>query len=358
MSSVIGDNIKVSLFGESHGSVVGATIHGLESGIKIDYEFIKHQMNLRKANDNLSTARVEDDEVKFISGVFNDFTTGAPLTVVIENKNVNSKDYPKMFRPSHADYTQELKYKGYQDYRGGGHFSGRLTAPIVALGSIAISILKNKNIKIGSHIKNIYNILDDNINFNDLDNYFNYVNNEIFPVLNLNKKEEMIKEIETIKEDLDSVGGIIETVISLPSSIGEPFFDSLESKISHYLFSVPGLKGIEFGLGFDFAKYRGKEVNDELVNDGEVRTLTNNNGGINGGISNSMPIVFRCVLKPTPSILKEQRSIDENFNNTILEIKGRHDPCIVRRARVVIDSLVALCLLDLISINEGKKWMC
>ena len=358
MSSVIGDNIKVSLFGESHGSVVGATIHGLESGIKIDYEFIKHQMNLRKANDNLSTARVEDDEVKFISGVFNDFTTGAPLTVVIENKNVNSKDYPKMFRPSHADYTQELKYKGYQDYRGGGHFSGRLTAPIVALGSIAISILKNKNIKIGSHIKNIHNILDDNINFNDLDNYFNYVNNEIFPVLNLNKKEEMIKEIETIKEDLDSVGGIIETVISLPSSIGEPFFDSLESKISQYLFSVPGLKGIEFGLGFDFAKYRGKEVNDELVNDGEVRTLTNNNGGINGGISNSMPIVFRCVLKPTPSILKEQRSIDENFNNTILEIKGRHDSCIVRRARVVIDSLVALCLLDLISINEGKKWMC
>ena len=358
MSSVIGDNIKVSLFGESHGSVVGATIHGLESGIKIDYEFIKHQMNLRKANDNLSTARVEDDEVKFISGVFNDFTTGAPLTVVIENKNVNSKDYPKMFRPSHADYTQELKYKGYQDYRGGGHFSGRLTAPIVALGSIAISILKNKNIKIGSHIKNIHNILDDNINFNDLDNYFNYVNNEIFPVLNLNKKEEMIKEIGTIKEDLDSVGGIIETVISLPSSIGEPFFDSLESKISQYLFSVPGLKGIEFGLGFDFAKYSGKEVNDELVNDGEVKTLTNNNGGINGGISNSMPIVFRCVLKPTPSILKEQRSIDENFNNTILEIKGRHDPCIVRRARVVIDSLVALCLVDLISINEGKKWMC
>ena len=358
MSSVIGDNIKISLFGESHGSVVGATIHGLESGIKIDYEFIKHQMNLRKANDNLSTSRHEEDEVKFISGVFNDFTTGAPLTVVIENKNVNSKDYPKMFRPSHADYTQELKYKGYQDYRGGGHFSGRLTAPIVALGSIAISILKNKNIKIGSHIKNIHNILDDTINFNDLDNYFNYVNNEIFPVLNLNKKEEMIKEIEAIKEDLDSVGGIIETVISLPSSIGEPFFDSLESKISQYLFSVPGLKGIEFGLGFDFAKYRGKEVNDELVNDGEVRTLTNNNGGINGGISNSMPIVFRCVLKPTPSILKEQRSIDENFNNTILEIKGRHDPCIVRRARVVIDSLVALCLLDLISINEGKKWMC
>ena len=355
---MIGDNIKVSLFGESHGSVVGATIHGLESGIKIDYEFIKHQMNLRKANDNLSTARVEEDEVKFISGVFNDFTTGAPLTVVIENKNVNSNDYPKMYRPSHADYTQELKYRGYQDYRGGGHFSGRLTAPLVALGSIAISILNNKNIKIGSHIKNIHNILDDNVDFNDLDCYFNYVNNEIFPVLNSKKKEEMKKEIEIAKDNLDSVGGIIETVISLPSSIGEPFFDSLESKISHYLFSVPGVKGIEFGLGFDFAKYRGKEVNDELVNDNKIRTLTNNNGGINGGISNNEPVVFRCVLKPTPSIMKEQRSIDENYNNTTLEIKGRHDPCIVRRARVVIDSLVALCLLDLISFNEGKKWMC
>lgn len=358
MSSVIGDNIKISLFGESHESVVGATIHGLEAGIKIDYEFIKHQMNLRKANDNLSTGRQESDEVKFISGVFNDFTTGTPLTVIIENKNVNSNDYPKMFRPSHADYTQELKYKGFQDYRGGGHFSGRLTAPLVALGSIAISILNSKNIKIGSHIKDIHNIKDDDVNFNDLDNYFNYVNNEIFPVLNKDKKELMIKEIENVKKEQDSIGGIIETVIKLPHSIGEPFFNSLESKLSQYLFSVPGVKGIEFGLGFDFAKFKGSEVNDEFIKDEKVRTLTNNNGGINGGISNGEPIIFRCVLKPTPSILKEQRSIDENFNNTTLEIKGRHDPCIVRRARVVIDSLVALCLSDLISVYEGKKWMC
>ena len=357
MSSVIGDNIKVSLFGESHGELVGAVVHGLEAGIKIDYEFIKHQMNFRKANDNLSTSRQEEDEVKIVSGVFNDFTTGAPLTVIIENKNVKSNDYPKMYRPSHADLVSEYKYNGYQDYRGGGHFSGRLTAPIVALGSIAISILKNKNINIGSHIKCIHGVYDEDINFNDLDSYFSYVNNEVFPILNKEKKDLMIKEIQAAKEDLDSVGGIIETVISLPSSIGEPFFDSLESRLSHYLFSVPGLKGIEFGLGFDFAKYKGSEVNDEIINDGNIRTLTNNNGGINGGISNNEPIVFRCVLKPTPSIYKEQKSIDKDFNNTILEIKGRHDPCIVRRARVVIDSLVALCLLDLISINEGKKWM-
>ena len=357
MSSMIGDNIKVSLFGESHGECVGASIHGLEAGIKIDYEFVKHQMNLRKANDNLSTNRQEEDEVKFISGVFNDFTTGAPLTVLIENKKANSNDYPKMFRPSHADLVSEYKYYGYQDYRGGGHFSGRLTAPLVALGSIAISILKSKNINIGSHIKSIHNIYDEDVNFSDLDSYFNYVNEEVFPVLNKEKKDLMIKEIEMAKEELDSVGGIIETVVTLPSSIGEPFFDSLESKLSHYLFSVPGVKGVEFGLGFDFAKYKGSEVNDAIINDGNIRTLTNNNGGINGGVSNNEPLVFRVVLKPTPSIYKAQRSVDKNFNNTMLEIKGRHDPCIVRRARVVIDSLVALCLLDLISINEGKKWM-
>ena len=180
MSSVIGDNIKISLFGESHGSVVGATIHGLESGIKIDYEFIKHQMNLRKANDNLSTARVEEDEVKFISGVFNGFTTGAPLTVVIENKNVNSKDYPKMFRPSHADYTQELKYKGYQDYRGGGHFSGRLTAPLCAVGGILIQILKRRNIKITAHISSIAGITDKKLNAVDF--FGNQIDKE-FPVI-------------------------------------------------------------------------------------------------------------------------------------------------------------------------------
>ena len=357
MSSIIGENIKISLFGESHGPLVGATIHGLKSGIKINEDFIKHQMKLRQANDELSTSRKEEDEVKFVSGVLNGYTTGAPLTVIIENKNVRSEDYPKMFRPSHADYTQELKYNGYQDYRGGGHFSGRLTAPLVALGSLAIDILNSQGIKIGSHIKSIHNVYDEEIDFNNLDEYFNLVNNEIFPVLNLEKKSLMKEEIKTAKDNLDSVGGIIETVISNLVAIGEPFFDSLESKISQYIFSVPGVKGIEFGLGFDFAKYYGSEINDEFYYDGQVKTRTNNNGGINGGISNGMPIVFKTVLKPTPSIGKTQHTIDDNMNNVELEIKGRHDPCIVRRARVVIDSLVALALLDLISINEGRKWM-
>ena len=357
MSSIIGENIKISLFGESHGPLVGATIHGLKSGIKVNEDFIKHQMKLRQANDELSTSRKEEDEVKFVSGVLNGYTTGAPLTVIIENKNVRSEDYPKMFRPSHADYTQELKYNGYQDYRGGGHFSGRLTAPLVALGSLAIDILNSQGIKIGSHIKSIHNIYDEEIDFNNLDEYFNLVNSEIFPVLNLEKKSLMQKEIKVAKDNLDSVGGVIETVISNLVAIGEPFFDSLESKISQYIFSVPGIKGIEFGLGFDFAKYYGSDINDEFYYDGQVKTRTNNNGGINGGISNGMPIVFKTVLKPTPSIGKTQHTIDDNMNNVELEIKGRHDPCIVRRARVVIDSLVALALLDLISINEGRKWM-
>ena len=357
MSSIIGENIQVSLFGESHGPLVGASINGLEAGIKIDLEFIKQQMNLRKANYSLSKYRQEEDEVKIVSGVYNGYTTGAPLTVIIENKNVNSSDYPKMFRPSHSDYSAELKYHGYQDYRGGGHFSGRLTAPLVALGSIAIQVLKSKNILIGSHIKNIHNILDDEINFNKLNEYFKKVNNEVFPVLNENQKEKMQKEILNAKGNLDAVGGVIETVVKMIPSIGEPFFNSLESKISQYLFSVPAVKGIEFGLGFDFAKYSAKEVNDALVNNEGIRTITNNNGGINGGISNGEFLVFRVVIKPTPSIASKQSSIDANYQNTTLEIKGRHDPCIVRRARVVIDSLVALALLDLISINEGKKWM-
>ena len=357
MGSVIGENIKISLFGESHGPLVGATIDGLEAGIKIDEEFIKYQMRLRQANDNLSTTRQEDDEVEIVSGVYNGYTTGVPLTVIIKNKNIKSEDYPKMYRPSHADYTSEIKYHGFQDYRGGGHFSGRLTAPLVALGAIAIQILNSKNIIIGSHIQNIHNIKDDEIDFTNLDEYFLRVNNLLFPVLNETAKELMIREIEKVKESKDSVGGIIETVVQINNSIGEPFFNSIESKLSQYIFSVPGVKGIEFGLGFAFANYMGHEVNDEIYKEKDIKTFTNNNGGVNGGITNGMPLVFRTVLKPTPSIGITQKSIDENFENTTLTINGRHDPCIVRRARVVIDSMVALALLDLISINEGKKWM-
>ncbi len=357
MSSIIGNNIQISLFGESHSSLVGATINGLEAGIKIDEEFLKNQMNLRKANDEFSTSRVEEDEVEFISGLFNGYTTGAPLTVIIKNKNIKSEDYSKVFRPSHSDLVAELKYHGYQDYRGGGHFSARLTAPIVALGSIAIKVLKDKGIEIGSHIYSIHNIKDEEIDFNNLEEFFNNINNKIFPVINEKTSKLMKEEILKAKENNDSIGGIVETIVKLPHSVGEPFFDSIESKLSQYIFSIPGVKGIEFGLGFDFEKYYGSEVNDEIIYEKDIKTLSNNNGGINGGISNGMPLVFKTVLKPTPSIGIKQKTIDNELNNVNLEIKGRHDPCIVRRARVVIDSLVALALLDLIIVNEGKKWM-
>lgn len=348
MSDVLGNSLKLVVFGESHGPVVGATLSGLPSGIKIDHKFIASQLNKRKANDELSTQRQEDDEYHIISGVFNDYTTGTALTIIIENKKQHSHDYKeKQYRPSHADYTAELKYKGYQDYRGGGHFSGRLTAPIVAVCSIILSYLKTKNIEIGSRILEIHGIKDDVVK--DIPSAINKFNSEIFPTISEKKKELMEDEIIKARNNLDSVGGVIETFVNgLEGGIGNPFFDSIESNIAHALFSIPGLKGLEFGIGFEFKNLFGSEANDQLrVENQKVFTLTNNNGGINGGITNGMPLVLRSVIKPTPSISKSQLSISGSpLNNSDLEIKGRHDPCIVRRARVVIDSLVGFALLD------------
>ena len=348
MSDVLGNSLKLMVFGESHGPLVGASISGLPSGIKIDEGLISSQLNKRKANDQLSTSRQEDDNFHIVSGVFNGYTTGTTLTIIIENKKQNSNDYKeKEFRPGHADYTGELKYGGYQDHRGGGHFSGRLTAPIVAICSIIISYLKTKNIEIGSRILEIHGIKDDEIT--DINLAIKKFNSEVFPAISEVKKELMKEEIIKAKENLDSVGGIIETyVVGLQGGIGNPFFDSVESNISHALFSIPGLKGLEFGLGFGFKDLYGSEANDPLrVEDNKIITLTNNNGGINGGITNGMPIVLRSVIKPTPSISRKQLSVEANLlKNTEIEIKGRHDPCIVRRARVVIDSLVAFALLD------------
>ena len=348
MSDILGYSLKLMVFGESHGPVVGASISGLPSGIKIDEDFINLQLNKRKANDELSTQRQEDDNFHIVSGVYNGYTTGTALTIIIENKKHNSNDYKeKEFRPGHADYTAELKYQGYQDHRGGGHFSGRLTAPIVAICAIIISYLKEKNIKIGSRILEIHGVKDDKvINIPEAINKFN---SEVFPTISEKKKELMKEEIINAKNNLDSVGGVIETyVIGIKGGIGNPFFDSLESNIAHALFSIPGLKGLEFGLGFGFKDLYGSEANDQFRFDGShVTTLTNHNGGINGGISNGMPLVLRSVIKPTPSIGKKQLTISSlDSQNTELEIKGRHDPCIVRRARVVIDSLVAFALLD------------
>lgn len=359
MKSVIGKNVTISLYGESHGNATGIVVDGLPAGIKINKEFMQSQLDKRKAKGKISTQRHEDDDFKIISGVFNEYTTGTPLHIMIENKSQKSSDYKPCFpRPSHADYVAHIKYNGFEDYRGGGHFSGRLTAPLVACGSIAIDILKNKGIFIGTHIKKCQQIQDRG--FNDYKSDIDICNSKYFSVLDDKTEKEMIQHIENAGKDNDSVGGILEScILNMPIGVGEPYFYSIESQISHYLFSVGAVKGVEFGLGFDYADYRGSQVNDQLqIENGKVITTTNNNGGINGGISNGMPIIVRCVVKPTPSIFKQQNTVNlATMENTTFTLTGRHDPAIFHRARVVIDSMIALALLDLLVEKYGEDWL-
>lgn len=362
MSSTTGKNIKLTLFGESHGDMIGITIDGLKPGIELDMDYINNEIEKRKAYGAISTPRHESDQIEIVSGYFNGYTTGTPLTIIVRNENKKSSDYkPNILRPSHADYTAFLKYNGYQDYRGGGHFSGRVTVGIVAVGAICKQILEKKGILIGSHIKQIHNIVDVDfsVNKSELANQIQRVNKMHFATLSLSVQEEMIKVIENAKEKNDSVGGIIETsILNIEGGIGEPFFDSIESVLSSLIFSIPAVKGVEFGKGFEFASMYGSEANDEFIYQDGIKTTSNNNGGINGGISNGMPIILKTVIKPTPSISKEQNTVDLLKNqNTTLKLKGRHDPCIVHRARVVIDSMVAIGILDLYIQRFGYEWM-
>lgn len=352
MKNTFGNNIAVTLFGESHGKMIGAVLDGMPSGITVDEDFIAYQMSLRKSVGAISTARKEADEVKIVSGVFNGKTTGTPITFIIENQDTKSRDYGELAykaRPGHADYTAEIKYKGFQDFRGGGHFSGRITAGLVAAGAVAISALKSEGIKIGTHILSCGGVCDRN--FDDIQSDIDYLNNREFAVLDDVKADEMKSVILSAKTEGDSVGGILETaVIGMPAGYGEPWFDTVEGLLSHALFSIPAIKGVEFGAGFRYADMRGSMANDSFrnIND-SVCTPTNNCGGILGGITNGMPIIFRCAVKPTPSIYKEQQTVNlKTGENTKLQIQGRHDPAIVHRARVVADSVTALVLFDLL----------
>lgn len=362
MSSVIGKNIKISLFGESHGPLIGVVIDGLKSGIELNLDLIKQELNKRKSIANISTPRKEQDDFEIVSGYFNGYTTGTPLTIIVKNENTKSTDYkPNILRPGHADYTAFLKYNGYQDYRGGGHFSGRITVGIVIAGAICKRILENKGIFIGSHLKQIHNIVDVDfsVNKNALYDQIQKMNQSEFAVITNSIKDEMIKCIEQAKENQDSVGGIIETaILNVQGGIGEPFFDSIESVLSSLVFSIPGVKGIEFGRGFEMASLYGSEANDQFYYQDGIKTYSNNNGGINGGISNGMPIIMKTCFKPTPSISKEQNTVDLLKNkNTTIKVKGRHDPCIAHRARVVVDSMVAIGILDLYVQRFGYDWM-
>jgi len=361
MASIIGINLKVSIFGESHGKAIGVNIDGLPPGIKLNLGNIRYEMMRRApARTALSTARREEDEFEIISGYFNHRTTGTPLCAIIRNQDKRSKDYERtksLMRPSHADYTGYIKYRGHNDYRGGGHFSGRLTASLVFAGAIAKEILKEEDISIGSHIKSIGEIEDVSFDYIDLDgDILDKLNKEALPVLDQSKAKEMEELILKVKKEGDSVGGVVETaVVNLRAGIGSPIFDSLDSHLAKLIFSIPGVKGVEFGSGFSISRMLGSQANDEFyMKDGQVRTFTNHSGGIVGGISNGMPIIIRTAIKPTPSIGKRQRTIDiEKGEGAELNIKGRHDPCIVPRAVAAIEAVVAIGILDLM-MEEGK----
>lgn len=364
MKNTLGENFCVTIFGESHGPYIGVVLDGIAPGIDVNKDFINHQLDLRRPSGKISTKRVETDEFILASGVFNDKTTGTPLTILIPNSVQHSKDYEKtatLARPGHADYTANVKYHGFQDFRGGGHFSGRITAALVAAGGIIIPELEKKGIKIGTHIKSLGGIKDRN--FEDYQNDIDFLGGTNFPVLDADKSEQMKTLAEKIAAEGDSVGGVLESVIlGMPAGVGEPWFGTLESELSYALFSIPAIKGVQFGDGFDMVDSFGSEFNDSLqiIQDNgksKVITKTNHNGGINGGISNGMPILFRCAVKPTPSIYKTQDTIDMSKNeNAKLNIQGRHDPAIIHRARIVVDSVASFVIYDALAGRFGTDF--
>lgn len=359
MKNTFGSAVSLTIFGESHGPAIGAVLDGLAAGLPVDTDFINIRMDRRRARgDGLSTARTEPDEVKFLSGVLDGHTTGTPLTLMVRNTNTRSGDYAKtaaLLRPGHADFTAFAKYEGYQDARGGGHFSGRITAAAVAAGAICEQVLQSMGIRVYTHIAACAGVQDA-----PLSSAAGLVMPEPepghFALLDPDKEAPMQAAIRAAGAEGDSVGGILETVVTgMPAGVGEPWFDSVESTLAHLMFAVPAVKGIEFGAGFGFAELRGSQANDPFrMRDGQIRTATNRNGGINGGITNGMPIVLRTVVKPTPSIYRPQDTVDYPARQDAeIQIKGRHDPCIVPRAAVVQNSLTAFGILDLISIRYG-----
>lgn len=412
MSSIWGEQIKISVFGESHGTAIGLVIDGLPPGIPLDMEKIFQEMDRRKPGQDIySTPRKEGDAVEIVSGFFNGYTTGTPLCGIIRNTDKRSKDYEVLkdiMRPSHADYTGKIRYKGFNDYRGGGHFSGRLTAPMVFAGAIANQYLEQRGITIGTHLLQIGNVTDQRMDpVNITKEQLKKFRSMRFPVFNKEIAEKVKAEIDGARMDQDSVGGMLETaIINLPAGLGSPMFQSVESRLAAIVFSIPATKGIEFGSGFEFAAMRGSKANDPFEKgeadlggkDREVSsnsngfdhhtnsnehcktlnseesghhsnsnepnkptnnsepfrlTTTNHTGGINGGITNGMPVLFRTAFRPTASISKMQQALDF----TTMQVKehrvhGRHDPCIAVRAVPVIDAAAALVVMDLMLENN------
>lgn len=357
MSSEFGNKIKLSIFGESHGEAIGCVIDSIPAGVKLDMEKIYFDMARRApGKDKTATPRLEKDIPHILSGVLNGVTTGAPLAMIIENTNTKSGDYSNLLsvpRPSHSDYPAYVKYQGNNDIRGGGHFSGRLTASLVFAGAIAKQILAQKGITVGAHILSINNVLDDSFDkANVSEKELLAVSSKAFCVINDEIEDKMRASVEKARLDGDSVGGVIEcAVVGVPVGIGANIFSTVEGHISSALFGVPAVKGVEFGAGFDFAKMTGYEANDTYsISNGNVKINKNNNGGVLGGMTTGAPIIVRAVVKPTPSISKVQKSVNlQKMTEEELVIHGRHDPCIVPRAVPVVESAVAFALLDLMA---------
>lgn len=360
MSSTLGNNLKISVFGESHGNGIGVVIDGLPAGKTIDMEAVLVQMKRRApGRDKTATPRKESDAPKILSGMLGSTLTGAPLCAVIENTNTRSQDYGNLMtkpRPGHSDYTAFVKYHTANDVRGGGHFSGRITAPIVFAGAVCRQLLAEKGIKIAAHISRIGSVSDRGFDPVSIDNgLMTRLSESSFALIDEAVEEKLRAEVEAARLQQDSVGGVIECAVTgLPAGIGDPMFDGVEGVIAKAVFGVPAVKGIEFGAGFSLARMRGSQSNDPFrMENGKVVTETNNCGGILGGITNGMPLIFRAAIKPTPSISQPQKTVDlQTGENAVLEIHGRHDPCIVPRAVSVIEAVTAIALSELIGVKE------
>lgn len=362
MSSVFNGGISVSIFGESHGNGIGVVLDNLPAGIEIDMEKVSLFMSRRAPKkDGTSTFRNEKDLPEIMSGVFNGKTTGTPLCAVIRNTDNHSADYSDLCnvaRPGHADYSGFVRYNGANDYRGGGHFSGRLTAPLVFAGAVCGQILERKGIYTGAHILSIKNVRDTLFSSTEVGNDdFERVKSRYLPLLDESKDAPMREVIAQARAKSDSVGGVVEcAAVGVPAGIGSPMFGGVENIVSQLVFGIPAVKSIEFGAGYEASEMYGSENNDEFyIDNGTVRTKTNNHGGILGGITTGMPILFKVAFKPTPSVAIPQKTINFADNSeTTLEIKGRHDPCIVPRAVPCVEAALNIALLSLL-MSGGKE---
>lgn len=356
MSCNFGSKIKLTIFGQSHSQAIGCVLDGIPAGVKLDLDRIEAFMARRAPGKNkMSTARKEADKPNIISGIVDGVTCGAPICAVIENSDTRSGDYDKLRmlpRPAHSDFAAYMKHNGFNDIRGGGNFSGRMTAPLCFAGAVCIQLLESKGIHIGAHIASIGHVDDERFDAVSVsEDELSAVRTKDLPVINDEKGAEMVALIDSARSEGDSVGGTVEcAVIGMPAGVGEPIFDGIENRISSIIFGIPAVKGIEFGSGFEGSKLRGSENNDEFISvNGSVKTRTNNHGGILGGISSGMPIIFRCAFKPTPSIAKEQQTVNlATGESEALVIGGRHDPCIVQRAVPCVEAAAAVAIADYI----------